>query len=361
MDQKNQNLYLAPEQLTANEANEKARPAEKPEDRARRVSEMAQSIAANGQEYPVLIVEQTFDGGETITYEYVDGGCRVEAIAKLNDNPEEFPEGVGGHDWSVWCSLVDPTEDLFKKAVVANLHRTQNSILDMGHIVQEAFDRNNWKGRGSGKKVAEYLGIGESRVSELLKIVRADGPLKSMIDRGEVTSVDAALKILETPVEKRVEVTERARAIAAEDEAEDAKKANKAKGNGKGKGKGGNPTPKVPLFDPMKHKPAVAKVKAKHVEAAKRDTGVDKSPRAKSEVAAFFEAVSPAAYGPKAVSFAEYMVKWMGGEGTDKTLREKFDAIADKGTPAPIQAPVKATKVAKKAAAPKKSAPKKKK
>ena len=139
-DQLNMSLYLAPEQLTANEANEKARPAEKPEDRARRVADMAASILANGQEYPVLVVEAS--EGDVTTYEYVDGGCRVEAIAKLNEENGKVPR-------QVWCSLVDPKTDLFRQAVVANLHRTQNSLADMGHIVQEAFDRNGWRGRGA--------------------------------------------------------------------------------------------------------------------------------------------------------------------------------------------------------------------
>ncbi len=184
MEQLNQNIYLAPEQLTANEANEKARPAERPEDRAARVKIMAQSIAANGQELPVLIVEKTED--DVTTYEYVDGGCRVEAIASLNEN--------GSAPIQVWCSLVDPGDDLFKKAVTANIHRTQNSLLDMAHIVQEAFERNSWKGRGGGKKVAEYLGILESRVSEYQKLLHAPPDIKAKIDSGELTSLEAALK-----------------------------------------------------------------------------------------------------------------------------------------------------------------------
>lgn len=312
-DQLNMSLYLAPEQLTANEANEKARPAEKPEDRARRVADMAASILANGQEYPVLVVEAS--EGDVTTYEYVDGGCRVEAIAKLNEENGKVPR-------QVWCSLVDPKTDLFRQAVVANLHRTQNSLADMGHIVQEAFDRNGWRGRGANKKVAEYLGMTEPRVSELMKVVQADGPLKKMIDSGEVQTLDAALKILQTPEEKREEVTTRARQIAAEDEEEEKPK----------KGKSGK-------SDEPKELAAPKKVKAKHVEQAKRDTGVEKSPRAKSEIAEFFEKVSAAAYGPKTVAFAEYFVeKWMAGEGTDRKARELFDAMVAGDKPAKVKA-----------------------
>jgi ParB-like chromosome segregation protein Spo0J len=333
MEQKNQNLYLAPEQLTANEANEKARPAEKPEDRALRVAQMAASIVSNGQEYPVLIIKLEDDG--VTTYEYVDGGCRVEAIAKLN---EDMPDQVR----TVWCSVVDPNDDLFKKAVVANLHRTQNSILDMGHIIQEVGDRQGWKGKGAGKKIAEYLGIGESRVSEFKKILAVEGPVKVMIESGEVSSADAALKLMAVKPEHLESVSVRAKEIAKEDDDAAEKKAKAKRAH--------NPNPKVPEFKTGKHKPNIPKVKAKHVEQAKRETGVSPSPRPKSEIVAFFELISPAAYGPKAVAFAEYMVKWMGGEGTDRTLREKFDALADtaKKSPAPKAKPAKVSAKKKK-------------
>ncbi len=346
MEQLNQNLYLAPEQLTANEANEKARPAEKPEDRAARVRLMAQSIAANGQELPVLAVEVTAD--DVTTYEYVDGGCRVEAIATLNNSPADFPEGVGGHDLKVWCSLVEPDADLFKLATSANIHRTQNSMLDMAHIVQEAFDRNGWRGKGGGKKVAEYLGIQESRVSEYQKLLHAPPDVKSKIESGEIATLEAALKLMSMPADKREEVGRRAAEIAQEEADEAAEKKGKRKGN---------LTPKVPEFKPGKHKPNVAKVKTKHVERAAKESGVETSstPRAKSEISEFFEQVSAAAYPKPAVAFAEYFVgTWMKGDGSDRKARELFDAAVG------VKAPRKTVKPPK-TAGPKPKAPKKKK
>lgn len=349
MEQLNQNLYLAPEQLTANEANEKARPAEKPEARAARVKEMAQSIAANGQELPVLVIEKEDDG--VTTYEYVDGGCRVEAIAQLNESGDGTPARM------VWCTLVDPADDLFKKAVTANIHRTQNSLLDMAHIVQEAFDRNDWKGRGAGQKVADYLGILPSRVSEYQKLLHAPPDVKAKIDAGELTSLEAALKLMAMPAGKREEIGARAVELAKEEEEERTNARKKGK-----KGREHNPTPKVPLYDPAKHKPAA--VKTKHVERAARERGVETTttPRAKSEISEFFEAVSAAAYPKAAVAFAEYFVgTWMKGEGTDRRARELFDNAVG-GAKAPRAAKPKAAKApkapkaakVKKAAAPKK-------
>lgn len=316
--QRNMNLYLAPEQLTANEANEKARPAEKAEQRAGRVREMAASIAANGQEYPVLIVEVDSDG--VTTYEYVDGGCRVEAIGSLNDQN-------GKEARTVWCSLIDSTQDLFKQAIVANLHRTQNSLLDMAHIVMEARERNGWKGRGTGKQVAKYLGIQESRVSEYEKILRAPTVLKQKMETGEVSSLDAALKLMSLPEADIERVTARASEIAEEEEAAQPKKKTV-----KGKAERVPPTAEQKaafksVKEAAKHdKEEKAKVKAKHVVEAAREVSGQASPRAKSEVAEFFEAVTEAAYPKAAVAFADYFrEKWMRGEGTDRRARELFD------------------------------------
>jgi hypothetical protein len=342
MEQLNQNLYLAPEQLTPNEANEKARPAEKPEDRAARVRIMAESILQNGQELPVLIVEKIED--DLATYEYIDGGCRVEAIAKLNEHLEGDTPAR-----SVWCSLVEPYQDLFKLATSANIHRTQNTMLDIAHIVQEAFDRNGWKGKGAGKKVAEYLGIQESRVSEYQKLLHAPPDVKAKIESGELQTLEAALKLMSMPADKREEVGRRAQEIAQEEAEELAERKGK-------RAKGHNPTP-IPEYQPGKHKPNVAKVKTKHVERAAKEKGVEttSTPRAKSEISEFFEQVSDAAYPKPAVAFADYFVgTWMKGEGSDRKARELFDAAVGVKAPRKTVKPPKETK-------PKAKAPKKKK
>lgn len=357
-EQLNQSLYLLPEQLTANEANEKARPAERPEDRQRRVADMAESILAVGQELPVLVVEKEDDG--VTTYEYVDGGCRVEAIAALNEAAAK--ENGNGVARKVWCSLVEPGEDLFRKAVTANIHRTQNSLLDMGHIVQEAFDRNGWKGRGAGKRVADYLGLSESRVSEYQKILHAPKDIKERMESGELTALSAALALMAMPAEDRAAVATRAVELAAEDAEKDADKAKKKKAKERAE-RAHNPRPEVPVYDPNKHKPNKPKVTKKHVEQAARERGIETSntPKAKSEIAEFFEAVSAAAYPKAAVDFADYFVgTWMKGEGTDRHARELFDrAVGVKAAKATKVAKPKAPKAAK---APKPAkAPKKKK
>lgn len=333
--------YLAPEMLIANEANEKARPAEKPEERAARVRDMAVSIAANGQEYPVLVVEKTEDG--ITTYEYVDGGCRVEAIAALNS-------ANGSEPREVWCSLVEPADDLFRRALTANLHRTQNSLMDMAYICQEVRDRNNWKGKGGGQQVADYLGLPKSRVSEYEKLLRAAPGIKAKIASGEIGTLQAALKLLSVPEEKQAEVAERAAQEAIDEEAERQVRAKEPK---KAKGKKLQPlTPEQKKVweatkAGLKADKAKVKVKAKHVERAAKEVSGEREKPARGALVEFFEQVTEAAYGPAAVKFAEQFVKYAAGEVGERAARNAFDALDAQGKR------VKAA-VAKKATAPKK-------
>lgn len=362
--QLNTSLYLSPDRLTPNEANEKARPGETPERRAKRVGEMAASIAANGQKYPVLAVEiQDIDDNQKpfVRYEYVDGGCRVEAIAQLNEQADSA--------LNVWCSLVDPNTDLFRTSVIGNLHRTQNSMLEIAQIVAETGDRNNWKGKGRGKKIAEYLGLGTNRVSEYEKILRAPAAIREKIQSGEINTVDAALRLLAQPEDMQPHLAQRAIEIAREEAERKARErqeadaaatsytpvtnAPDARNSGEGEAATAGiekaPTPTdgelftIPDLEPsevlgalnavnepvIKAEPAPQEVKvsARHVDEAVRESG-QKVARGKAQIIDFFGSVSLAAYPQPAVDFSAYLVdKWIPGDGNDKKLRSLFDAL----------------------------------
>jgi len=308
--QRNQYLYLDPAQLAANEANEKARPNESPESRRKRVEEMAESIAANGQEYPVLVVE--IDSDDAVTYEYVDGGCRVEAIAHLNERANFQP-------MQVWCSLLDPRSDLFRTAATANLHRTQNSILDMAYIVQEARERNGWKGRGTGQKIAEYLGLSPSRVSEYEKVLHAPQSVRQRIESGEIVSLDAALKLMGVPAAEQEHVAERAAEIAEEEQGDDREvHASNVRADDRNVGQHDSAPPAAMRGG------AKTKVKAKHVARAAREVG-HKSPRSKADILVFFAKLVINGYPAPVQAFAKYLAEWAAGSGTDKKLAELFD------------------------------------
>jgi hypothetical protein len=339
----NRNVYLWPEELTANEANDKARPNEPPATRVARVDAMMKSIEANGQELPVLVVEVV--DGDTVTYEYIDGGCRVEARAKLNDaHPEDRKR--------VWCSLVDSTGDHYRTAVISNLHRTANSIIEMAHICQHVQERNGWKGRGAGQKVAEYLGLSNSRVSEFLKLLRAPKSVICRIESGELMSLDAALKAMSVPEEKRERVIDRAVEIAQEEReaavppvpAESAESAPPAvsaestppavpanSGYAIASTETAEPTEPAEPLKPSKPAPP-PKIKSRHVAQAIRETKASTASRnlgrSLTDVKTFWRAImAPSA----AVKFANYFAgSWIPGIGTDAKAAELLGAVFSK-------------------------------
>lgn len=362
--QVNRSIYLLPEQLTPNEANDKARPDETPEQREIRVIEMAKSIRANGQQYPVLVVEVS--EGESLSYEYVDGGGRVDAIGRLNEDAE-----TGNDVRKIWCTVVGSDEDLFRKAIVGNLHRTQNSIIGMAMIVREAKERNGWKGHGAGKKVAEYLGIGENRVSEYETMLSAPDWVQEKIRSGQIASLDAALKLLAIPEEKQEEVATRAAEIAEEEQSAQEEKEAETESTSEA-----TTTEAKKKKDPdwlqkgtVSKKPNVPKapVKARHITEAARSVGaVTNTPRGKSDAIALFQQITAAAYPAAAVKFADHLTeKWFAGMGTDKEAIALFDrAVGAVSGKTPVKkaetkpAKAKTKTVAKKVAA--KTAKKKK-
>lgn len=197
-------IYLDPNLIVADESNEQARPGETAEQRNKRVTDMMASIRVNGQLSPVTVVERD------VLYAYITGGSRVEAIAKINDED--------GSSLEVRCEVVPDGADLFQLAAIENIHRSNPTVLDLALIVQSTFDRMGWRGKGGANKVASYLGMLPSRVSEYQKILHNASPeLMEMLKSGQVASLDAALAILEVAPESQVEVAQVALAAAEDD------------------------------------------------------------------------------------------------------------------------------------------------
>jgi|ERR1041385_2207676 ParB/RepB/Spo0J family partition protein len=294
---------IDPRTITPNEANEKARPGETAAQRRARITSMMASLEANGQLSPVLVVE--VEGG----YEYVDGGCRVEAAAELG--------------WEqVWAAKVDSEDDLFRTAVISNLHRTQNTLLDMAEICREVRERFGWGGKQGGqKKVAEYLGIDAPRVSEYEKLLYASEGIKAKIRSGEIGSLDAALKLLSAGKDKQEQVVSRAAEIAEEEE--EAAVAPESKPTAAKSSTTVKPAPKI---------------KAKHVEKALKEVTGKSHPATITEVSEFFKTIikPKSGYRMPAVMFASDMVHWcQGAKGADAKVKESFDLLAGRVITAP--------------------------
>jgi len=293
----NQTLRIYPEQLIPNEANEKARPAETAEQRTERVQRMAKSICSTGQTHPVIAIHSDSDG----IYEYIDGGGRVDAIKLIN---EGYCSGGKAPDepMKVEILLRDDAADFYRIAVVSNIERTQNSLNDMIGIIRESRERNGWKGRGADSKVAEYLGILPSRVSEYGKVAAAPPEIKSRIASGEIKSLDAALKLMAVPDDKRAEVTERASELAKQDAA--AQSSNSEQTDG------------------------AASMTSRHVQAAASESGVSVGKRNAKAISEWFGQITEACYGPEVVAFVDYLTgEYIPGTGTDRKLLNLFDEM----------------------------------
>lgn len=366
-------IYLPPSALEPHESNQKARPLETAEARSARVKMIAKSIAATGQHYPVLVVEvasdEEFDadGNPKMKYEYVDGGARVDAIKEL------------GGEHEVWCSIVPQTEDLFRTAVTSNLHRTQNSIMEMAYIIQEVRERNGWKGRGGQVKVCEYLGMPQNRVSDYERLLRAPKAIREMIDSGEIGTVDAALKLLAQKEEDLPAVTTRAREIARKEApalAEPTKLlVEEPHSDALDKVfdepvRSDSPAETIP--DPM-DAPTVAelktqqilptaapaplpaipaaqpKVTAKHVaQAAAEVTGTAGVALSRAQIVQSFMELTGLSYPAPAKEFIEYFVDiHVKGKGSEKKFQKLFDAAVGFDVDAPVEKPAKPGKPAK--------------
>lgn len=375
-------LYLSPDQLEPNDANERARPGESAAERQKRVEMTARSIALNGQIQPVLVVELDSDiefdeeGAPKKKYEYVDGGARVDALRLLNTPVEKVhrPDYVVGEtvDLEVWCSVVDPSLDLFRLALSSNIHRTQNSILQMSEIISDVRDRNGWNGRGGQQKVCEYLGLQQSQVSGYEKISRAPKSVRDLIASGEVTTVDAALKLMNVKPDELPLVTKRAQELAqGEEKAEKpGKKAEKKKATPVSKEQLETIANKIAdTFDAVladviaqdeafddgaaqneieqapPAAPKTAKVTAKHVQQAAREVGTKTIALTRAELIASFDELRALPYPEAAKNFIEYFVDVHAtGKGSDKEFEKWFDAMTGFNTPnisAQITMPIK--------------------
>ena len=396
--QLNRQIYLPPEMLTANEANEKARPSESPQSREERVVRMMESIRTVGQKYPVLVVEiEPAEPDASFTYEYIDGGCRVDAMLRMNLDVVDGPT----RPTPVWCSIVPGDSDLFRTAITANLHRTQNSVLEMGMICREARERNGWKGRGASAKVAEYLGVSPSRVSEYEKILRGATPdIKARIESGEIQSVDAVLRLMRIDdPEVREQVAERASEIAqeeqtragtasedlpdfvepklgdvtfdpeedfypprpdgADDTPESGKKVKKSKSEARCAEDRGHSNYAAAHTAEEKqwmkeqrelHKKRVAaekaekaekaKTKAKHIDAAAREREAPAGPRTRKQITDFFTERTGPAYAAKVTAFCGYFIDtWCAGAGSDRKAGELFDTMVGLKSPGAAKPP----------------------
>lgn len=267
-----------------------------------RVKRLAKSIEQLGQTQPAR-VRQTETG-----FELIDGHGRRDAVRLLN---EASPENLR----TLWC-VVDngPEANLWAKSVASNFHTATNA-LEMSKLLIEAQERIGLNKSG----LAEFFGISPALVTQHYKLLDAKGDLKAKLIAGEI-SMDAALELLKLEPELQEQVLESATQSAA---AEPQPKPKKSKVTV------ATPTEDEPEADSKPEKPSKPKVEKKHIAKAVRETG-GKAKRSPKDNREFWEALDAPIFGGEnsdVRKFVRYYLGWLDGNGTDRTLEDKFEGI----------------------------------
>ena len=282
---------------------------------------LIKSIEENGQEQPVIVRP---NGGEA--FKLVAGNRRLAAINIVNAGREE-------KDQIKVMAVISEAKDVFRAAYDENDKRQDMTPMNKCLNFKFIREREGWTGAKGDKKVAEYFGVNVATVVQYRKLEALSPEIQNKIHQG-VLSMDAALVVANvgkdlTPEGKKelqeqivadAEIEERKRlAAAGDEEAETAvvtgvagkskKKASKTKTRQAKGGKGG--------------------VSAASVKKAARDKG-EKLSRNRKTILEWFEGENGPAYRDNVRDFLTYFIKWADGDGTDRTLGQKFEAAVGK-------------------------------
>jgi ParB-like chromosome segregation protein Spo0J len=339
-------LFLRPEQITT-EDKFNVRPfgdGENPE----AIEQLALSIERDGQQDAgiVIPVEATENGEKITRYVLISGHRRRRAISFLNER-----YAINGKSLIEMRVEVDRSGgDHLRKAIVSNLHRKDFSPMDLATLIHRIKAENGWDSQAYAgtKKVAAYLSVSPATVIQHEKFLTVDGDLQKRLHNGDI-SAQSALDLIAIAPDKRDEVLGRAAAIQAEENRKEAAvKAEKAAASGK--------VPKIPVPEAtssnsapsVESKPEKTRIERPAVVKAIRETSAQTViPRTRKEIVEFFTSLDGPAYGyvdSDVRQFIAYFGKWQSGNGTDRTLLAKFDAMVEKSNQGTKEAQAKADK-----------------
>lgn len=297
---------------------------------------MADSIELHGQ-FDAGIVEpsktKTTDGKEQ--YKLVAGHRRKKAIAIVNER-----RAAKGQSLILMRLRVDRSGgDMKRIAAQSNLHRDNPNPMDTAKLMDNLRSEFGWGHDMTGhKQVAKYLNIKLQTVLQHQRILRADPEIQKRVANGQLSMIDAHNLAVGVKPEMLPEVFQNAERIQAES---DKQQAERNEGFVKGHGSKEQREELKAKKDKAATEPDAEPKKPKRikhtsvVKALGEVAGALIQVQAKSrkEIVALFEEIADGpAYGAvdcPAREFARYLVdKWASGNGTDKTLLAKFDAMA---------------------------------
>lgn len=313
-----------------------------------RVARLARQIMEDGQQVPVIVAcDANADDTNGGAYRVVAGQGRIDALRLLNTTLKSN----GDDDLLLaWCVL-DIGSDPWATAVKENVHRENYSDLQLAELIREAQERYGWKkGKGGGKKCAEFFGLTEPHLVEYNKLAAAPQDVKDRLASGELSKF-GALKLLSTTsaddtpaaTERRAKVAKKAKEISQEEtdrkyasSHEAFKKEQRAGTANKPSAAKAEPVstpPPSPSSPPAKPAP---KVKAEHIAQAAREVAKDANEappvvkRNRTEILAAIANLlefSPVTAMDACREFLEALLKFADGSVSPRQLQNRWNVI----------------------------------
>lgn len=301
-------LSLPPEEIKIKKelAVRKFADSQSPETEKEAIERMAITMIDEGQLQPVVVSDDGKGG-----FFLIAGHRRRAAAALINSGGVKSkydPAKKGPFLLDCRVREIEPGDDLKRIARLENTQRKNFSAMDLALNIADVVESNGWGNAPDwSKKVAEYMGLNRTTVSQHRKLLTLDKSIQKQVHAEEIT-VNAALTLVSDKIapEKREDVAREAKKLAAEEKSLKDKAAKKKA---------------APSTKP-------APVQKKHVVAAARaKSAIDKSKRSQKEICSFFDELTGPAYAKPMQSFAEYFGKWAAGEGSDSALTAKWNQI----------------------------------
>ncbi len=326
-------IYLDPSRLLD---SQNVRPGETIAEHDARVARLARQIREDGQQVPVIVADT--DGG---AYRVVAGQGRVDALRLLNNTLKSN----GSDPLYAWCTL-DTGSDSWATAVKENVHRENYSDLQLAALISEAQARYGWKkGKGGGKKCAEFFGLSEPHLVEYNKLAAAPQDVKDRLASGEL-SKSGALKLLSTTsaddtpaaAERRSKVAAKAKSISQEETDRKYAASREAFKKEQRAGTANKPVTSKDATEAAKDEPAkpAPKVKAEHIAQAAREVAqaANEAPpvvkRNRTEILAAISNLlefSPTATMDACREFLEALLKFAEGNLSPRQLQNRWNTI----------------------------------
>lgn len=319
-------VYLLPSQIVTNSRyNVRPFSSESTDAEDRLITQLAQAIEDVGQ-LDALVV--------TPEHLLIAGHRRRKAVIVAN----ERRSARGASLIRLRC-VIDPTGgDLRRKSIMSNLHRKDNSAMDLAYLIAQTRQEYSWTGRPGTVKVAEYLGVDVATVYQHEKFLGAEKELQNRIHDGTISAHSALdlLKNLPSPKD-RSDALDRAAEIQSEDRLE---KTMESYRNGSTSLKQATAALNKQPPRRIEHPAIVKAIRERHTVTTTTHSNRVKLALSRAELVQSIAQFDAPDYPEAARIFARYWThQYSMGIGTTEELRAKFHALAE--TPQPImgQAP----------------------